>query len=171
MTTETRPRVRGSARPSVQVDQGLADWRRMVEPDWLQGRQTPSSGVPLDQLSDVWAKAFVNALGATGKVSISYRSPSLDRYVFSSEQELQHRLDNANDYFGRKASEVLNDEAALKLLAALYQLGVIETSDIDWCESGIPVAKLTAANFCQIGAKVVYVTESGQRFIESIRDA
>lgn len=170
MTTATRPRARSYARPSAQSDRGFADWLSTTEPDSPQARQTHLPDDSLRELRDVWVEVF-NALGAEGKVAFNYPPPSLDRYIFSSEQDLQHRLDNANDYFRRKASEVLNDEAALKLLAALYQLGVIEISEIDWCESGIPVAKLTAANFCQIGAKVVYVTESGQRFIESIRDA
>ena len=32
------------------------------------------------------------------------------------------------------------------------------------------MAKLTAANFCEVGANVIYITESGQRFIASIQN-
>lgn len=83
---------------------------------------------------------------------------------------LRQRLDNANSYFRRKASEVFNDEAALRLLARLYQDIIVEIQDFDSCASAIPLAKLTAANFCEVGANSIYITEPGQRFIESIRE-
>ena len=83
-------------------------------------------------------------------------------------ESLRQRLANANDYFHRKASEVLNDEAALRLLAAMYKDVVMDISEFDPCENGIPLAKLTAANFCEIGKNVIYITEGGQRFIDSI---
>lgn len=86
-------------------------------------------------------------------------------------ESLRQRLSNANDYFQRKASEVFNDEDALKLLAAMYKDVVIEASEFDGCKNGVSMAKLTAANFCEIGANVIYITEAGQRFIEAIRDA
>ena len=88
-----------------------------------------------------------------------------------SKEILKQRLANANDYFQRKAGEVLNDEAALKLLATMYQDVVVDISAFDSCENGISLAKLTAANFCEVGANVIYITEAGQRFINSIEDA
>lgn len=83
---------------------------------------------------------------------------------------LQQRLDNANAYFRRKAATVFADDVALKLLAVLYEDSVIELADFDPRKHGIPLAKLTAANFCEVGANVIYITESGQRFIASIQN-
>ena len=87
----------------------------------------------------------------------------------NSTENLRHRLANANDYFRRKASEVFNDQAALDLLKALYQDVVVDIAAFDVCESGLPLARLTAANFCEVGAKVIYITEAGQRFIDTLR--
>ena len=80
---------------------------------------------------------------------------------------LRQRLDNANDYFRRKAAEVYSDESALDLLTILHKAVVVEIADFDPVKDGIPLAKLTAANFCEIGANVIYITEVGQRFMES----
>ena len=88
----------------------------------------------------------------------------------NSTENLRERLANANDHFQRKATEVFNDEAALKLLAAMYRNVVVDISEFDARENGISLAKLTAANFCEVGAKVIYITEAGQRFINSIED-
>ena len=93
------------------------------------------------------------------------------RDVVNSPENIRRRLKNANDHFRRKASEVFNDEAALGLLVDIYQNVVVEISDFDSCENGIPLSKLTAANFCEIGEKVIYITEAGQKFIESIEGA
>ena len=81
---------------------------------------------------------------------------------------LQQRLDNANALFRRKAAEVFNDDAALRLLAELYEDVIIDISDFDSGKHGLSLAKLTAAHFCEIGANVIYITESGQRFIKAI---
>ena len=93
-----------------------------------------------------------------------YRSDST-----SSSESLRHRLANANDLFRRKASEVFNDKDALGLLDTLYKNVVIDISSFDPCKDGISLAKLTAANFCEVGAKVIYITEAGQRFMDSLR--
>ena len=93
------------------------------------------------------------------------------REIVESNETLGQRLANANDYFKRKATEVVSDESALRLLAALYEAVVVDISEFDLCEDGLSLAKLTAASFCEIGATVVYITESGQRFIDSIKDA
>ena len=101
----------------------------------------------------------------------------LDRYTAllhrgdttKSAENLRQRLANANDYFRRKATEVFNDEAALGLLDAMYQDVVVDISTFNACENGLPLARLTAANFCEVGAKVIYITEAGQRFIDTLR--
>ena len=90
--------------------------------------------------------------------------------MLSAESSLQ-RLDYANNHFRRKASEIFNDEAALRLLATMYRNIVIEIADFDSCQNGISLAKLTAANFCEIGANTIQITEAGQKFIESIENA
>ena len=82
---------------------------------------------------------------------------------------LQQRLDNVNGYFQRKSNEVFNDDSALRLLATMYEDTVIDISVFNSCQEGLPLSKLTAANFCEVGANAIYITEAGQRFIESIR--
>ena len=91
------------------------------------------------------------------------------RHSADSTENLRHRLANANDYFHRKASEVFSDEAALELLITMDRDIVVDISDFNVCENGFSLAKLTAANFCEVGATVIYITEAGQRFIESLR--
>ena len=86
----------------------------------------------------------------------------------SSTENLRHRLDNANRHFRRKASAVLADEVTVRLLAELYQSFNIDLEEFDACEYGVALAKLTAANFCEVGAKVIYITEAGQGFIEAL---
>ena len=88
--------------------------------------------------------------------------------IESSTARLQHRLDNANRHFKWKAAEVFGDEDAIRLLARLYQSINIELEEFDTCQHGMALAKLTAANFCEIGAEVIYITEAGQRFVEAL---
>ena len=170
MTTQTaRQRVRGSGRQQARADEKLSSWIGVFEADPVEASQTHVYPGSQPQPSDVWAMAFALTPSEGGRLTFRYPSPSLDEYMFSSGQELQYRLDNANDYFRRKASEVLNDEEALQLLVALYESSVVEIVDINWCKYGIPLGKLTAANFCQIGNTVIYITDSGYRFIDSIK--
>ena len=82
--------------------------------------------------------------------------------------DLQRRLDNANAHFRRKAAEVLTDDSAVRLMAVLYQDGLIELSDFNTSELGIPLAKIAAAAFCEIGTSAIWITQSGQRFIWSL---
>ena len=86
----------------------------------------------------------------------------------SSISVLQQRLNNANRHFKRKAAEVFSDADAIRLLAELYESINLDTEEFDTCQHGIALAKLTAANFCEIGADVIYITEAGQRFIEAL---
>lgn len=83
-------------------------------------------------------------------------------------ENLRRRLDNVNNHFRRNAGAVFNDEAALMLLARMYRDFVVQIADFDSGKNGIPLAKLTAANFCEIGENVIYITEAGQKFIASI---
>ena len=85
-----------------------------------------------------------------------------------STGNLRRRLDDANRHFRRKASAVLGDEDAVRLLAKVYQVVTLDLEEFDTCEEGIALAKLTAANFCEIGANVIYITEAGQSFIEEL---
>ena len=86
-----------------------------------------------------------------------------------SSENLRRRLANANDHFRRKASEVYNDQSALDLLTTFDRDVVVDISDFDTCSYGIPLSKLAAANFCEVGASVIFITDAGQRFIESLR--
>lgn len=83
-------------------------------------------------------------------------------------QTLRQRLDNANNHFRKKAAEVFGDGDAVRLLARLYQAVIVDIADFDACKDGVSLAKLTAANFCEIGAKSIYITEAGQNFIDAI---
>ena len=86
----------------------------------------------------------------------------------SSADELRHRLDNANRHFRRKAAAVLADEIAVRLLAELYESFNLDLEEFDACKHGVALAKLTAANFSEVGPKVIYITEAGQGFIEAL---
>ena len=86
----------------------------------------------------------------------------------ASAKELRQRLDNANRHFRRKAAAVLGDEDAVRLLAELYQSFNLDIEEFDTYRQGIALAKLTAANFCEVGVKVIYITEAGQSFIEAL---
>ena len=85
-----------------------------------------------------------------------------------SPEVLRGRLADANAYFRRKASEVFGDQSALRVLVSLYEDVIVDIPDFDMREDGLSLAKLTAAGFVEVGANVIYITESGQRFIESI---
>ena len=83
--------------------------------------------------------------------------------------ETKEQLENANSYFRRKADEVATDEQAISLLTELfYPETTINIEHMDTRHSGIALAKLTAAAFCEIDAKSIYITEAGQRFVKSL---
>ena len=81
---------------------------------------------------------------------------------------LRQRLDNANNHFRKKAAAVFGDGDAVRLLARLYQAVTVDVADFDARKDGVSLAKLTAANFCEIGAKSIYITEAGQNFIDAV---
>lgn len=125
------------------------------------GPATPSRSNPVSN----WKRLLVAFDHEPARVTL-FRS-SQDSNGGSTNQ-LQQRLDNANRHFKRKSSEVFGDEYAIRLLAKLYQSINIDLEEFDTCQHGIALAKLTAANFCEIGAKYIYITEAGQRFIEAL---
>lgn len=107
--------------------------------------------------------------GQTGTVS-SVASPAAESgsSVDDPTRSLQQRLDHVNAHFRRKATAVLADDVALRLLAALYQDRVSDLADFNACELGVPLSKLTAANFCEVGAIAIWITDAGHQFITSI---
>ena len=90
------------------------------------------------------------------------------------EQDTDHasdartRLDRVNRHFRRKAGAVFNDVDALGLLTRMNSKIVVETSDFDFCNDGRSLAKLAAANFCDVGANGIYITDRGRRFIAKL---
>ena len=139
-------------------------------------RKSPPPGVYLRRETGHICRFLFYALGMGDTIDpteecLMQSRQHKEQLAVDPEEELRHKLANANDYFRRKAGEVLNDEDALRLLARLYEAGTLDLTAIDTCKDGIPLAKLTAANFCQIGAQVAYITDSGLRFINSIKDA
>lgn len=81
-------------------------------------------------------------------------------------EELRIRLNNANTYFSRMAADVFGDEDSVQLLLELYQKTSFRLSEFDTSRHGIALARLAAAHFCEVGAKLIYITEAGQNFIE-----
>ena len=112
------------------------------------------------------------AIGGTPSISFqrTLRSPA-HRAVEYSVTELRSRLDHANQHFRRKAAAVLRDKDAALLLATLYKQSNMRVQDFDTCTFGIPLAKLAAANFCDIGSRSIYITMAGREFIESIAES
>ena len=99
---------------------------------------------------------------------VGARVPSTGRTVVMPEDELRRRLDNANAYFRRKASEVLDDPQATEFVRAMCRDAVVDIPDFDASNDAISLAKATAANFCEVGANVIFITDPGRRFVESI---
>ena len=89
----------------------------------------------------------------------------------SNTEELESRLKNVNDYFTRKASEVTVNQEALNLMSELYINIHIEIEKLDFGKYGIPLALLTAANFAQVGAAIIYITDAGYNYINSLLGA
>ena len=82
--------------------------------------------------------------------------------------DLKLRLENANRYFRRMAAAVSNDDEAVELLRSLHADVVVENQAFDFRQNGHALARLTAANFCELGANDIYITEAGQQFIDNL---
>ena len=100
--------------------------------------------------------------------SFMWFGPSEPKHIVDVDRGLSDRLGNANTHFRRKASEVVNDNTALGLLSVLYNGIVVDLSHIDAGTEGVSLAKLAAANFCEIGAKIIYITDAGIQFMDSL---
>ena len=102
--------------------------------------------------------------------AISHVGPrvlGIGRPITTPEDDLRHRLNNANAYFRRKASEVLDDPQAMDFVRTMYRDVVIDIPDFDAPNDAISLAKATAANFCEVGTNVIFITDPGRRFVES----
>ena len=86
------------------------------------------------------------------------------------DKETKARLDAANAHFRKRAAQVFGDDDSVRLLAWFYRVTTVNIADFDFGERGLAFARLTAANFCEIGAKSIYITEPGQLFIDAIND-
>lgn len=150
----------------------------LVEERWLTA-ESPSyvlrnvilnrPASPRDQAS-YEADMFVRSLPVPRRTVIDMAVATARTHRRSVEAVTsRQRLNRVNAHFRRKAAEVYNDDVALRLLAVLYEEGGIDLTDFDPCQYGIPLAKLTAANFCHVGANVIYISEPGQHFIQSIQ--
>ena len=110
---------------------------------------------------------------STGTEGISILDPAQDVAFWPMASYLPDprdkiKLDEFEQHFRRKAAAVLIDDDALRLLALFYIETVIENSDFDFCQNGRSLAKLTAAHFCEVGANGIYITDRGQRLINSL---
>ena len=114
------------------------------------------------------------------RVTVSYKSTDqMQLFSFSEgvvessyvQAGLRSKLDRVTRYFKRKIAAVLNDEEAVQLLSELHESRLIEKKDIDPSKHCFPLSKLTAANLCEIGSDIVYITPSGKRLIDSIDNA
>ena len=81
---------------------------------------------------------------------------------------LKLRLNNANRYFHRMAAAVFIDDEAIKLLRSMYTDVLVENEAFDFQQNGRALARLAAANFCELGPTDIYITQAGQRFIENL---
>lgn len=100
-------------------------------------------------------------------------SESLDVNLFRSSPTsvMRLRMKKVSQHFRHKAGAVLGDGGALRLLADLYEGGAIDKEAMGLCRRCSSLAKLTAANFCEVGVNVVYITPAGRRFIDRIEVA
>ena len=93
-------------------------------------------------------------------------SPSDEGSEASNNLEL--RLNNANRYFRKMAAAVFNDDEAIKLLRSMYRAVLVENEAFDFQQNGHALARLAAANFCELGPTDIYITQAGQRFIDNL---
>ena len=136
-------------------------WRRATG-DWTLGVSRVRLNARLVEDVD-WFHAYARRVTGLAVQPIRRKGNDAD-----PTKTLRQRLDNANNHFRKKAAEVFGDGDAVRLLARLYQAVTVDIADFDARKDGVSLAKLTAANFCEIGAKSIYITEAGQNFIDAI---
>ena len=90
--------------------------------------------------------------------------------AYLETKQINYRLQNANRHFRRKAAAVFNDNDALELIARLRTSIVEDQVDFNFAKEGKSLAKLTAANFAEIGASGIYITASGMRFVDTLME-
>ena len=97
-------------------------------------------------------------------------TPTQEVHIPMTENQptLQESLDSANRLFQDRATEVLNDPLSIELLVGLHHVATIQLELIDTVRYALPLAKLTAANFCRIGVNDIWVTDTGNDFIKSL---
>ena len=88
----------------------------------------------------------------------------------ADQATLKQRLDNTNDLFRRKATEVVGDPEASDLLVKLNKATTLDMLTFDFAANGRALAKLTAANYAEIGATFIYITNSGQKAAAALRE-
>lgn len=66
------------------------------------------------------------------------------------------------------AATVFNDDEAIELLRLMYRNVLVENEAFDFQKNGRALARLTAANFCELGPTDIYITQAGQRFIDNL---
>ena len=122
-------------------------------PHWRRGAGTWASFVVGAMTAGCMEELIAEVTAGTEHLSEEYQT------------DLENRLSEVNRHFRRKAASVLNDDAALRLLAEMYDERVVEMADFDFCSNGRPLAMLTAAHFCEVGPNSIYITRRGQQFI------
>ena len=136
---------------------------------WLLGKAGSSDLIPLPIESWSWEILDLRS-EEPGPEALEVDMQVL-RPMPDSKTELRQKVSRTSNYFRRKASAVLADAYALELLADLYEAGVMDKPDLDLCERCDALAKLAAANLCELGENIVYITPAGRQFIDRIQDA
>lgn len=80
----------------------------------------------------------------------------------------QEMLERINRHFAWRKAQVLADDTTLRLLAVLYEKGAIDKNEFDGAKWAFPLARLAAANMCEVGAAVVSISEFGQFTVQEI---
>lgn len=86
----------------------------------------------------------------------------------AAEMEMQDRLDRANRYFRLKAAEVLGSETAKGLLLELAKRQTIPYEEISTSETGVGLARLSAAGFCDLWQGRFTITDAGIKFVAEL---
>lgn len=129
---------------------------------------------PVPKLHEEWAhRSEASVIGPSpatmqflihGDIGFAIVEPSIDA------RGLVRRVARTKTYFDRKAMEVFGDDDAVGMLATLTEAKTMSQADFGISPQGLAFAKLAAAGFVEIGARVVNVTENGLRFIRAIEE-
>ena len=78
------------------------------------------------------------------------------------------RLADLNDGYRSRLSAAMDDSAAMELLHDISERISIDFEDFDFAANGLALSKLTSAELCGVGEAVVYITDAGNRVLESL---